>query len=475
MSRAQPSSSGRPTAIDIAIVGGGWAGIAAAVELAQSGRTVTLFEAGPRLGGRARATTLRVGDLDLDVDNGQHLMIGAYRETIALARRVGVRIIDAARAQHGEQRAWTGIVRHRLSLRSTDGLRLDAAPLPAPWHLIAGLARARGMSGRERLAMIRLMTRLRLAHWRVPDGETVGALLERMRQPASLIARLWGPLALGALNTPLEVACAQTFATVLRDALGARAEDSDFLIPTGNLSRALPDPAASWLQSRQADLRLRTTVRALSLGHGLWRLRTDAGDFDARHAILAVPPWSARRLLTDASLPEAARRCAAELATFEPESIATCYLSWSAGEVGALPPWIMLDDHSASGGMGQWLFDRGVQSGHRIATVVVSARGRHAGVTAAQLEASISSQVARELALPPPAAAKVVVDKRATFRCVPDRPRIRSECADPGRGIGDRGPRLLLAGDHAWPDYPGTLEAAVRSGLAAARCLTMPR
>lgn len=472
MSGAPPSPAREPAAVDVAVVGGGWAGIAAAVELVRAGRRPTLLEAGLCLGGRARAATLRVGEAELELDNGQHLMIGAYRETVALARTVGVRIVDADRPVPGPTPAAPCIVRHRLSLRSTDGLRLDAARLPAPWHLIAGLLRAQGMSRAERTAMVGLMTRLRFARWHVRTGETVAGLLARMRQPATLIDRLWGPLALGALNTPLEVACAQTFANVLRDALGARAAASDFLIPSGTLSQALPEPAAAWLRERRAELRLRTTVRALGHGEGQWSLRTDSGTVRARDLILAVPPWTAQRLLSDATLPMRTRECAERLRGFEPESIATCYLTWPASETVALPRWIMLDDHGESGGYGQWLFDRGVQCGLRIAAVVVSARGRHAGITPEQLETSIAAQVARELGLPAPLAARVIVDKRATFRCVPARPRIEAGCADPLNASPGSGARLMLAGDHVWPEYPGTLEAAVRSGFAAARSLS---
>ena len=230
--------------------------------------------------------------------------------------------------------------------------------------------------------------------------------------------------------------------------------------------------AYAWLREHRAELRFRTTVRSLAQVGGSWNLRTDGGPLLARDLILAVPPWTARRLLSDATLPERARQCAERLREFEPESIATCYLTWPASQIAALPPWIMLEDHGENGGYGQWLFDRGVQSGLRIAAVVVSARGRHAGVTPEQLETWIAAQVARELGLPAPLAARVIVDKRATFRCVPARPRIEAGCAIPSNASPGSGARVMLAGDHVWPEYPGTLVAAVRSGFAAARSLS---
>ena len=116
----------------VAVIGGGWSGLAAAVDLADHGCAVTLLEAAPQLGGRARRVELALGDRTFPLDNGQHLLIGAYRETLALMQRVG---IDPQAA----------FLRLPFTLRYPDGFALQAARLPAPLHLAGALLFARGL------------------------------------------------------------------------------------------------------------------------------------------------------------------------------------------------------------------------------------------------------------------------------------------------------------------------------------------
>lgn len=463
--------------IRVAVVGGGWAGLAAAVELVEAGIEVALFDAAPTLGGRARGLTLAFDRDEVALDNGQHLMIGAYTACLRLARQVGVRVVESTRPAAAEAGV---LVRHRLRLDSTDGLSIVAARLPAPLSLLVGLARARGLRLAERAAMAAMLIRLRLHGWRVPPGENVSAMLIRMRQPDALRRRLWEPLAIAALNTSADEACAQTFVNVLRDSLGADARSADFILPSGTLSEAFPAPAARWLAARGCQLLLRTPVRGLRPDRGRWTLTTDRGEWQADAVVLATPPWIAARLLAPIVRAPVHAAVVAGLGGLEPESLATVYLGWPVGDCPELPAWIMLDEHGDPESYGQWLFDRGVQQGWRMAAVVVSARGRLAQVEVDALGAGIARQVARQLCLPPPGRCRVIVEKRATFKCRPDRPRITvGALADAVARTGSAAPEefaaLMLAGDHAWPEYPATLEAAVRSGVEAARRLIARR
>ncbi len=450
----------------VIVIGAGWAGLAAAVALVEAGEAVIVIEAAPQAGGRARALTLSFGGSPVEVDNGQHLLIGAYRDTLALMRRVGV---DPQQA----------MLRMPMKLIGPDGFFLQAATLPAPVHplnLAIGLITARGLPWSHRWAMVRLMRRLQQQGPNTcPSGMTVSQWLALQGQPAGLITRIWAPLCIGALNTPPDQACARTFARVLNDALLGEAGSADFLMPHGTLSDMLPNPAMSWLEARGAQVRLRSVSRAVRPDPGPeldpemrpdsqkgWLVDTDTGTLAASQVILAVPPNQVARLL-DQTL-SAAQRAPFEAFEFEP--IATVWLGWESRL--ALPAITMLDEDIAAGQHGQWLFARTAPKDgpvHSLAGVVVSAAGRaqaQAESPAQALATQVAAQVAKQLGCPIPEHARAIIDKRATIRCSPDRPRIDTDALAP------HCPGLFLAGDWVWHDYPATIESAVRSGLAAA-------
>jgi squalene-associated FAD-dependent desaturase len=443
----------RPTHADpVIVVGAGWSGLAAAVALTRAALPVALLDAAPQAGGRARRLDLELAGRSVALDNGQHLMVGAYRDTLALARSVGA-----------SERA---LQRLPMRLRSTDGLALDSPRLPAPLHLAAGLLRARGFMPGDRLRLLRLLLVARARGWRPPRGiATVGAWLTAGRQPALLQRRFWEPLCVAMLNTDPQLACAATFLRVLRDTLGGSRAAADFLLPTATLDEVLPAPALAFLRKAGAEIALRETVtRIAPTAEGIWRVHTSRGERRARGVVLALPAPAQARLLRTLPDEPSAGRIAERLDSFRHEAIATAYLAWPA-EVGArLPDMLMLAEESARQAWGQWLFGRGVQQGLAIGAVVVSAHGRVAA-DSGSLAAAIGHQLEQQVGLPPPLAARVITEKRATILCTPGRPRVGAGDVD---GIALPWAGLWLAGDHAWPDYPSTLESAVRGGLAAA-------
>jgi squalene-associated FAD-dependent desaturase len=432
----------------VGIVGAGWAGLAAALALAGRGIEVSLYDAAPAAGGRARSVSLDTALGRFTVDNGQHLIVGAYRESLALAAALGSDRL---------------LRRIPLALSSPSGLSLRAAPLPAPLHLGWALLRARGLGPGGRLAAVRLMAGLRRTGWRPRPGETVAGLLERFRQPAALVERLWAPLCIGALNTLPGAACAAAFATVLRDTLGGARQDSDFVIADVPLGRLLPEPALERLAAQGATIRLRTPVRRLLRDAGGWRI----GDDRFARLLLALPPWSAAGLLEASGLPSG------RLHEFAPEPIATCWALWRAGAAPKLPGWSLLDEDASRDHHGQWLFDRGIvqpdderrgsAGSARLAGIVISAASRLDRLPAGALAEGLASQLRAAFGGPPPDDLRIVTERRATFRCTPQRPRLDPGCLQAAA------PGLWLAGDWLWDDYPATLEAAVRSGLDTAR------
>jgi hydroxysqualene dehydroxylase len=402
-----------------------------------------MFEAARALGGRARAVEINGRVLD----NGQHLLLGAYSETLRLLRLVG---LDPERV----------LLRLPLQMRHPEATGMDfvAPRLPAPWHMVLALLRARGLDRQDKLALARFASTARWMDWRMDNDCSVTELLDRFDQTDTLIRLMWRPLCIAALNTPPERASAQVFLNVLRDSLGARRAASDMLIPRVDLSTLFPRHAASHIEQHGGSVLFGNAVRHLRQAGARWEIESvEAHEFDA--VVLAVPPHRAATLLDGVCTVNG-------LAGLSYEPITTCYLQYEAGL--RLPqPFFALVDDPACANWGQFVFDRG-QLDHGNAgllAVVVSASGEALQLGHATLVQALAAQIARDLRmaeLRQPLWSKVISEKQATFSCTPGLLR-------PGNDIGCAG--LVLAGDYTAGDYPATLEAAVRSGVQAARLL----
>jgi len=403
----------------IAVIGAGYAGLAAAVTLAGRGAQVTVLESGPVPGGRAR----RITSQGQTMDNGQHILVGAYATLFSLMRIVGVPA-DA-------------VLRVPLELQYADGFRFRALYFPAPLGLLAGLLLARGLPWRERTGAVRFMLALRRLGFRLAEDCSVSALLARYAQDGRIAHYLWNPLCVSALNTLPERASANVFLTVLRDTLAGDNEASDLILPRVDLSRLFPEPAADWLRAKGAEVRCGTTVRDL----GALRQEYEA-------VILAIGPHQLKTLLPE-PVPE-----------FEYQPITTCYLQY---EARTRLPFPML---GLAHGLVQWVFDRGLLLGEkgRLAAVI-SAQGDHQQMTQDELAATCHRELAAVLpGLPAPQWTRVIAEKRATITVQAGILRPPIETGVPG---------VFLAGDFTDPEYPPTLEAAARSGVRAAqRALT---
>ena len=437
----------------IAVIGGGWAGCAAGVELAAKGARVTLFEAARTLGGRARAVQAKEAMLD----NGQHILLGAYADTLALLRRVGVRESDA-------------LLRLPLQMRypPQSGLMDFVAPrLPAPLHMLAALLRARGLEREDKLALARFTTSARWMDWGLNLDCSVAELLTRFGQTPRLIRLMWQPLCLAALNTPIERASANVFLAVLRDSLGARRKASDMLLPRVLLDALFPEAARRYIEARGGKVLCGARVDAIAPQATGWQVRSGADAAEADAVLLATPAWQSAALLR--ALPEL-DALAAQLDAFEYEPISTVYLQYAA-DLRLPQPFCALLDDPAHGAWGQFVFDRGQldpgQGG--LLAVVVSAAADAASLEQDALATAVASQLAaafRQPGLAQPRWQRVLTEKRATFACTPGLVRPANSTALPG---------LFLAGDYTAGDYPATLETAVRSGTAAARLALSPK
>ncbi len=428
------------------------------MELARAGHRVTLFEAARVLGGRARRVTTDHKNLD----NGQHILLGAYRETLRLMTLVG---IDPQQA----------LLKLPLQMRypaGSGGMDFVAPRLPAPLHLLGALVRAKGLQREDKMSMARFSTTARWMGWQLDHDCSVSELLERFDQSARLIQLMWRPLCLAALNTPPERASAQVFLNVLRDSLGAKRSASDMLLPRSDLTELFPAAAAAYIQAHGGTVRSGAKVNSLHRDpDGRWTLDASGeavgGNWSASFdgAVLATPAAQAAALLQQ--IPDSdTSALRASLTAFEPEAITTCYLQYGADVQLELPFFALLDDPAAQH-WGQFVFDRGQLDARQagLLAVVVSASGGAAELGQPALSAAIAAQLAAVLRQPElshPQWSRVITEKRATFACAPGLVR-------PGNATGLAG--LVIAGDYTASDYPATLESAVRSGAGAAAAL----
>ena len=387
--------------------------MAAAVSLAERGVRVTVFESAAVPGGRARRILISSDGQGQTLDNGQHILIGAYSALYRLMRTVGV--------------AANALLRLPLEVRYAGGFHFRRGAL----GLAGALLTARGISLAERLRAARFIARLRRSRFRVAADTSVSELLAQHGQRGQIGHYLWRPLCVSALNTPPELASADVFLAVLRDTLGAGAAASDLVLPRVDLSRLFPEPAADFVRAHGGEVRLQTPVKDL----GALRQQFD-------RVIVAVGPHQLKTLL-----PEALE--------YSYQPIYTCYLQYAAS---VRLPFPML---GLAEGLVQWVFDRGALLGEsgRLACVI-SGQGDHQQMTLDEIAERCHRELVAALgALGRPQWWRVIAEKRATITCSPG---IKQRHALPSL------PGVSFAGDYTDPEYPPTLEAAVRSGVRAA-------
>lgn len=405
--------------------------MAAAVAHAQAGRQVTVFEAARTVGGRARAVQATLPDgTPVTLDNGQHILIGAYAESLRLMRLVGV---DADAA----------LLRLPLALCFPNGQGLQLPDLPPPWDALLGIARARGWGWRDKLALLRAAAAWRVAGFRCTPHASVANVCAALTP--RLLAEFIDPLCVSALNTPAHEASGQVFLRVLRDSLFSGRGGSNLLLPRTDLGALFPQTAAQWLARQGGKVVTGQRVQQLVQRAEGWQLDDSSGG-TFHHVTLACPPWEASRLVADI-----APQWSAVADGLRFGAITTVYAHAS----GAYLPRPMLALRSTAQHPAQFVFDRGQLDGTHglLAFVVSTSQGDRA-----EVEQQVLAQAATQLALPALTLVQTVVEKRATFACTPGLHR------PPMRVL----PGLSACGDYVEGPYPATLEGAVLSGTATA-------
>ncbi|MGH3321697.1 MAG: hydroxysqualene dehydroxylase HpnE [Streptosporangiaceae bacterium] len=428
----------------VGVVGGGLAGISAAIALAEAGATVTLFEARPRLGG-ATHSFRREG---LTVDNGQHVFLRCYTAYRGLLDRLGV--ADLAPLQRRFDIPVVMPAGRRASLRRSN--------LPAPLHLARSLAAYAPLAPADRVTAFRTALALGRLDPDDPalDHESFGAWLARRGVRPGAVRGLWDLLITAALNTRASDASAALSAMVIQRALLCGRDAADIGVPAVPLSELHAEPAARLLVRLGVEVRTKAKVRSVRPLGGRFVLDVEGDHVDTDACVLAVPHRQAAPLL-----PEEAAREGVRFAALGASPIVNVHVIYDR-RITSLPFAAAVDSPA------QWLFDRtriaGVDAGQYLA-VSVSAAGRYIDAPTSELRGTFLA--ALEDMFPAAHGAEVrsffvTRERRATFRQAPGSRALRPPAET-------RLPGLLIAG--AWTDtgWPDTMEGAVRSGLQAAR------
>ena len=433
-----------------AVVGGGLAGIAAALELADRGIEVTLLERSGQLGGLCRSVPDPIAGR---VDTGQHVYLGCCTELEALLARLGVS---------------PALRQERLELTLVDPAdprprHLSALPLPAPLHLLPVLARWPGLPRAALAQVARVAASLREG---TAGLDPVPALswLRGLGQAERLISQLWEPFLVAACNAPLDRCSAELAAFVVREGLLSSARAGALRVPGTDLTRWLDRPVTQALERSGVELRLGSRVLSVGRG-GASPLQLTVGPsgtepFDL--AVLAVPSRSAHRLLLQGGGSNPALEAAAAL----PDSpIVNVHLFTDRP---FLPGPVTLVPRSRL----QWVFDRSQlddqpADGSWHAAVSISAAEREVGVPVAQLAAEIWALC--QATFPAAARARLVHSRVTREAHATFWPEPGSAAARPGPG--NAIPQVALAGSWTRTGWPATMEGAVRSGREAARHL----
>ncbi|MEO8258555.1 MAG: hydroxysqualene dehydroxylase HpnE [Acidobacteriota bacterium] len=446
---------------DVIVIGAGFAGLSAAVELTQRGARVLVLEARSRLGGRATAfADSATGEL---VDNGQHILLGCYVETFAFLGAIGA--LDHVRLQP------------QLSVAMIDGAgrrsRLVCPPLPAPWHLVAGLLEWEALSWADRLSALRLAAPLKAAVRQAradtarpgpiaaSPGETVESWLIRYGQTERLREMLWRPLALAALNQPADCAAAPAFARVLAEMFGRDPRAAAIALPTRPLHLMYAEPARAFIEQHGGEVRTGSAARVRVSDRTVEAVDAAGASWTPAVVVAAVPWFAIGDLFAGSGVPPHPPMLAAMLeraARMSSSPIATVNLWFDRPVLDE--PFVGLPGRAM-----QWVFDKRhvLGGGASHLSLVSSGADRLVNLPNDQLIAAAHAEMLEAIPGVRPARllrSTVVRERHATFSLAPGQPE------RPPTATGVRG--LFLAGDWIETGLPATIESAVRSGHRAA-------
>jgi squalene-associated FAD-dependent desaturase len=428
--------------LSVLIIGGGLAGLSAAVSLAPRGFRITLIESRPQLGGRAGS--FEDSQSDELIDNCQHVGLGCCTNWLDFCRAIGM---GDALARYD-----------RFVYQEPGGRRstLGRSRLPAPFHLTPSLLKLKFLTLSEKLRLAYGVGRMVLA--RNVDAP-VGVWLRRHGQTERILGRFWGPILTSALNEELDRIDFEYARQVIVEAFLAHRDAAAMFVPSVPLGELYGSPLKRWLADHGVVIRTGEAATELVM-EGEERIRgvrTRSEELTADHYLLAVPPNRAISLLPESVVAKHPQFAGLRNFEFAPITSVHCWFDRPVMDVPHLTP---LDVTT------QWLFRRDDNEKNYIQAVISASRG----LSTLGKEA-IREQIVAEIREIFPAAkdavlvhSRVVTERSATYSIQPGIDDIRPSPATP---IGN----LFLAGDYVQTRWPATMEGAVRSGRLAAEAI----
>ena len=432
------------------IIGGGWAGLAAAVKLSENNIPVTVFESARQLGGRART----ISHDKIMLDNGQHLMIGAYTEMLSLLKTINV----------NEKNVFLRTTQQLEMLdfkKQATAFKLKLPKLPSPFNLLAGMLACPSLSFKQKIKTLYKFDKLLKTN--INQDMSVDEWLHNAGLASEYSEFLLKPLCLAALTTHTHEASARAFQSVLQQTFNGPATNTDLLIPRKDLGHVFPEAAKNYIESQGGQVLQEHRVSKLNCNKGkITSLIVNEQTIQVDQVILATPAHGTEKLLADI---EPCQSINQQLAQLEHEPVTTVYLQYKPSVTLALP---MIGAINATS---EWLFDRAHCNQPGLIAAVISANGPYMDLSNEQLSEKVALELATQFPDWPEAESILVIrEKRATLRCIADIDKLRPGIQTPINN-------LRLCGDYVYieennqPGLPSTLEGAMRSGVKCAKRL----
>lgn len=463
----------------IAIIGAGWSGLSCAIELVKMGHQVRVFEASPLIGGRAKSVECKglAGNQqaltkNAVLDNGQHILIGAYRSCIGLMHTLGLPIDQL-------------FYRQTLAMNYPNGNGIRFPNLNSPWNALFGILTAKGWSFKDKLSLLWVTSRWQISQFKCAPNSSVKDLCKGTT--AKVLNELLEPICISALNISASQADGQLFLNVIKDTLFAGLGASDFLIPYGDLSDTFAKPAEHWLTQHNCEVLTHRRIIRLEplshLGQLHWKLHfantleaTDLLPLQSEiydHVVLACNAPNAAQVIEKSYLdyqaqaktevsdvlawPQHTQQWLSTTRALEFNSITTVYLAYKGKGLSQA----MLALNSSQTEPAQFVFDKAYLKGPKGVLAFVISASQSLDANNTELAALVLQQGQRVFPEHELSLLDVITEKKATFSCHVGHQR-------PSQNIGQN---VWACGDYVHEKYPATLEAAVQTGQQVAQLI----